>query len=262
MKTILIFYIFIASSLFASTEYSCSHPEVCKLIQNYSDGKIKTNALVNISGDPHEFEPTTNEVKALISAKNLIVGPIELHPWLKKISYQRNKISGLKTIQLKISKEVTDYYKSQNLEALSHFWLYPMALCDLKKQLEQQISLPKECDFKTIELLIRKKLKSVTYPIILTHDALLPFMNFHSDNMINIVSLKGSGHHDEVSFDAVKKLSKVLTNTKSTWIIEKNISVPISIKKQIMNSKRIINLDSGVSDFNNDTIKFLLDQLY
>lgn len=261
MKTILIYLIFFVPSIYATTEITCSHPEVCKLISSYSEGKIKTKALVNIGGDPHEFEPTTNEIKALIKAPFLVIGPLELHPWLKKIGYQRNKIPGLKTVQLKVSKEVTTYYKSQNTEALSHFWLYPMALCDLKKQLDHELKLSKACDYKAIEKLIREKMKSITYPIVLTHDALLPFMNFYSENLINIVPLKGSGHHDEISMDSIKKLELVLNNTKTTWIIEHNISIPISIKKQIKNSSRTINLDTGVSDFNNDTIKFLLNHL-
>lgn len=261
MKILFIYILFIAPSVFATTEVSCSHPEICKLISYYSDGQIKTFPLVNINSDPHEFEPTTNEIKALIKAKNLIIGPLELHPWLRKISYQRNKISGQKTFQLKVSKEVTDYYKSQNVEALSHFWLYPMARCDLKKQLDSVLKLSKACEYKTIEKNIREKLAKVNYPIILTHDALHPFISFYSGNLINIIPLKGSGHHDEVSFDAIKKLSKVLANNKATWIIEQNISIPISIKKQIKDSSRIIKLDTGVSDFNDDTIKFLLSQL-
>ena len=57
---------------------ACSHAELCLLAKNIAvefNEKISTETLVTMSGDPHEFEPTINELKSLISAPLLLVGP-------------------------------------------------------------------------------------------------------------------------------------------------------------------------------------------
>ena len=88
--TFFIIFLFFNAKVFADQTLYCSHPELCRMIHQISN--VKTENLISISGDPHEYEPTISEIKKLISAPILITGPKELNPWIKKIIFQRSKI--------------------------------------------------------------------------------------------------------------------------------------------------------------------------
>lgn len=242
--SILLFIFIYLDSANAATQVSCSHPEICRLAKiiftenNARD--FEFNTLVTIAGDPHEYEPSTLEVKNLIKTPILIAGPNELNPWIKKVNYQRSKIEGLKTISVQIAKSDYAIYKGATHEALSHFWLYPKIFCSLKNTMEAQfISLKmlpisiakKDCNVEVVKIEneLRETLKNIKMPVILTHDALLPLMESLSDNPAGVVAIKGSGHHQEASPKSVKKLYDALAAPKAIWIEETGIKVPSNI---------------------------------
>ncbi len=238
------------------TTIFCSHLEVCKLINLINlethTQNVKTENLVQISGDPHEYEPAADEIKKLIKAPTLINGPIELNPWISKVKSQRISTSGLKSVTLEFSQKDKTLYQNASLEALSHFWLYPRLFCSFKEQLErkmQEIGYPiikhQTCDFNTVENELKKSLKQVKFSIILTHDALMPLLNNLAPKGLNIIAIKGSGHHEEVSSNAVKKMYDALKGPTVIWIIETGINVPSNIKSKIRNKDIVISIDTS-----------------
>jgi hypothetical protein len=243
------------SSLFGST-ISCSHAELCKLVQliaiENSIKDLKTESLINISGDPHEYEPSTAEIKSLLGTPFLLTGPNELNPWIKKINFQRSKNSSLKTISLLFEKKHFDFYPKASAEALSHFWLYPKIYCSFKTQLEKELKqsglavAEKKCDAAPVEASLSLALSKIKMPVILTHDALLPLLTSLSP-LQTIVAIKGSGHHEETGTDAIKKMYKALENTKVIWIVEQGINVPQNILNKIRPVDIVIKIDTAKS---------------
>ena len=236
-------------SVKADTIISCSHPQLCALAQTiFTENHMKNfqfQNLVTISGDPHEYEPTTTEVKNLIKADILIAGPTELNPWIKKVNYQRSKIVALKTLSLPMGKVEYALYPNATHEALSHFWLYPRIYCALKAKLEEQliantllIVVPnkKSCaaEAAKIENDLLSTLTGLKIPVVLTHDALLPLLQTLSKNSANVVAIKGSGHHSEATPASVKKLYDALKKPQVIWVEEKGINIP----QNIMSKKR------------------------
>lgn len=258
----------------ATVTVSCSHPELCRLanivfaenqIQNY-----EFTSLVKIVGDPHEYEPSTNEVKNLISAKILITGPGELNPWIKKINYQRSKNKDTKTFTLPLDSLDYKLYPSGSHEALSHFWLYPKIFCSLKTKLEDQlvkakmlVILPtkKTCaaEAEKVEHDIGATLANVKLPVILTHDALLPLMETLRGKNATVVAIKGSGHHQEASPKSVKKLYDAMKAPKTIWVLEEGINVPANI----LSKKRTADISIKIDTANSDSLKYfqVLDEL-
>ena len=205
--------------------------------------------LVSISGDPHDYEPTTTEVKNLIKAEILISGPTELNPWVKKINYQRSKISNVKSVNVQIDKKDYAQYPGGTHEALSHFWLYPKIFCSLKTRLEEELvaskilsasSEKKSCSEAAlkIENELRETMTNINIPVVLTHDALLPLLESLTKTPSEVVAIKGSGHHHEASPRAVKKLYDALKKPKVIWVEETGINVPANI----MAKKRPVDL--------------------
>ncbi|MBC7427325.1 MAG: zinc ABC transporter substrate-binding protein [Bacteriovorax sp.] len=246
----------------AAVKISCSHPELCRLAQiifteNHTNN-IEFESLVKIVGDPHEFEPTTTEVKDLIKANILISGPIELNPWIKKVNYQRAKMMDIKTINVPLDDKDYSLYSSISHEPLSHFWLYPKIFCTIKSHMEEQfiklkylIVIPKNktCAGEEAKIIseLQSTLESLKYPIVLTHDALLPLVvSLKTSNLV--VAIKGSGHHSEASPQSVKKLYDALKAPKVIWIIEEKISVPQNILAKKRSTDLTVNLDTANSE--------------
>jgi ABC-type Zn uptake system ZnuABC Zn-binding protein ZnuA len=241
----------------AGNNISCSHAELCKMagliVLENKISDLKTETLINISGDPHEYEPTPAEVKNLISAPILLTGPIELNPWIKKINFQRAKSTALKTISIIFSPADYKLYPNASGEILSHFWLYPKVYCSLKTKLESEliklnykIDNKKICDSQTAEKDLQKTLEKSNSPIILTHDALLPLMLYLDKNKNrSIVAIKGSGHHEETGPQAIKKMYDALKAPQVIWIQEKNINIPLNILNKMRVSDKIIKLDTA-----------------
>ncbi|MFA6235751.1 MAG: zinc ABC transporter substrate-binding protein [Bacteriovorax sp.] len=234
----------------ASTIY-CSHAELCKMVSEIS--RLETETLVNISGDPHEFEPSSSEIKNLIKAPVLLTGPYELNPWIKKIIFQRSKTPGLVTISLLLAPKDLNSYPNASAEALSHFWLYPRIYCSLKSGLEAElkksgysVATNKACDSETVEKTLQSSLTKVSIPIILTHDAILPLLlSLAKGHTAPIAAIKGSGHHEEVSPAAVKKMYDALGFPRTIWVLESGINIPTNILNKIRPSDKIIRLNTA-----------------
>ncbi len=246
----------------AGTIISCSHPELCTLAQTiFTENHMKDSQFVNlvaISGDPHEYEPSTTEVKNLIKADILVAGPVELNPWIKKVNYQRSKTVALKTLNIPLDKNDYAAYPGASHEALSHFWLYPRIYCTLKTKLEAQFvaanllvmsPTKKSCanEALKIETELQTTLHSMKLPVVLTHDALLPLLETVSKNKATVVAIKGSGHHSEATPKSVKKLYDALKAPQVVWVEEKGINVPQNILSKKRKNDLTINIDTANS---------------
>jgi ABC-type Zn uptake system ZnuABC Zn-binding protein ZnuA len=249
-------------ALNAETIISCSHPQLCALAETiFSENHMKEfkfQNLVVIAGDPHEYEPTSAEVKNLIKAAILIAGPVELNPWIKKVNYQRSKMKDLKTLNIPMGKAQYELYPKASHEALSHFWLYPRIYCALKTSLEEQlvanellIILPKKkscvSEAAKIESELQTSLSTLKLPIVLTHDALLPLLETLSKNSANVVAIKGSGHHSEASATSVKKLYDALKRPQVIWVEERGINIPQNIMSKKRKFDLTISIDTAAS---------------
>lgn len=265
MKSVIIIFIFclaVFPTLAKSTIF-CTHDEICKLVniiakENKIDN-LKTKTLVNISGDPHEYEPSTAQIKNLISAPILIAGPIELNPWIKKINFQRNKSKNITTINLLLEPKDFKFYSKANAETLSHFWLYPKIYCSLKTRLESElpkidfkIKVQKSCDSQSAEKTLQSALANTKAPIILTHDALLPLLlNLSPQNSRTIIAIKGSGHHEEASTQSIKKMYDALKAPQVIWIQEAGIYIPSNLLNKVRTNDQVIKLDTSKSNSEN-----------
>lgn len=231
-----------STQLFAREKISlsCTHIELCRLYAEVSPTTlVKFEHVVQISGDPHDFDPLASDIKNLISAENLIVGPRELNPWATKIIEQRTK-NKKTTIELNLTAEAKKVYQSENTEALSHFWLYPKIICQFKESLQAELIAmkqiqgvklsPENCLTASLkkELELKSALDKIKHPIVLTHDALMPlFLSLKPD--LKIAAIKGSGHHHEASAKDVKNLYTMLKAPKVIWVVEKSINIPKNI---------------------------------
>jgi hypothetical protein len=245
-------------STFARTSWYCAHPELCNLFQEIIDENhiqdIEIHNVVQLFGDPHEYEPTSDEIKNLIKVNNLIIGPKELNPWCSKINYQRIKNKSYKQIELNLSAEDLKLYKNATKESLSHFWLYPKIYCKFKNDaivglMSNGYSNLKQrsCVNTDIENKLKIALSKINLPIIVTHDALSPLLKTLSPYSDNIISLRGSGHHEEINSSSIKILYRALNKEKVIWIKEKNISIPSNILNKIRSSDVIIELDTSLT---------------
>ncbi len=257
---------------------NCSHIELCKLakliiLENELQG-LKTNSLVNITGDPHEYEPSTLEIKSLISSKYLLNGPNELNPWIKKINFQRSKNSELSTLTVIFDKNDLNFYPRASTEELSHFWLYPKIYCSFKIKIENEfkklgynIIAKNNCATQaiTLEANLTKVLSELDLPIILTHNALLPLLISldPKKNIRSIIAIKGSGHHEEASTLAIKKMYDALKSKQVIWIEETGIHVPSNILNKIRSTDIKIRIDTATSSeqIAFSTLQNLADQL-
>lgn len=202
-------------------------------------------------GDHHHYEPNSNVIKTFIQAPLLVTGPKALHPWLTAIAKKRDQ--SLKTIDARIDIKFSEIYQSKNTEVLAHFWLYPEIACDFLAQYQQKLKknqikinsvTENEClnKFKSNWNSLVLSAKKIKMPIVLTHDALIPL--FKTLNL-NVLALKGSNHHEEISPDAVKTLYKETKNTRLIWIQEDGFEIPVAIKRLIKNNDIIIKLDTN-----------------
>lgn len=248
---------------------SCSHPELCHLsrliLNDYTNTTAYTfQTLVDIVGDPHEYEPGANEIKKLITAEFLLVGPHELNPWIKRINFQRSKIKGVTTLALPLNEKDYGLYPEANYEALSHFWLYPKIFCLMKERLTAELlrmkvipSGAKEVESKNsclekqnlIQNELAQTLSQIKEPIVLTHDALLPLLvSLDKSKKHLIVAVKGSGHHQEATPASVKKLYDALKAPRVIWVEEKNIHIPSNLLAKKRNTDIVLSLDTAKSE--------------
>lgn len=246
-------FIFIALFLFSKTIFAnekilCSHPQICNLLSLIT-AKENLSSVVVFVGDHHHYEPNATVVKTFIQAPILVTGPKALHPWLSPIVKKRakNQITAHAEIQSKFFTK----FQTKNREALAHFWIYPEIACDMLMEYQKtfrknNISFTeiseKDCleKFNTATLAVTKSAEKIQLPIVITHDALLPlFKNLG----LKVLTLKGSGHHEEVSPSAVKSLYAETQNTPVIWIQEEGFEVPMAIKRLIKKNDHVIKID-------------------
>jgi hypothetical protein len=268
-KYLLFSIAFLSLSLpaFSKPVVFCTHVELCKIFNQLSS--LESENLIKLTGDPHEFEPTILDIKKLIDAPVLISGPNELNPWMKKILFQRSKNKKLVTISLLFDSKELNYYKPSSPEALSHFWLYPQIYCSFKNKMKKhlsdllfKLSEDTDCDFKILELKIQLALTKVNYPIILTHDALLPILQSLNKKQ-EIIALKSSDHHSETDPHSIKKMYHILKAPKVIWIQETGINIPQNIYNKIRPNDIVIKIDTS-KDMNQEpfsTLNYLVNQL-
>jgi ABC-type Zn uptake system ZnuABC Zn-binding protein ZnuA len=256
-KTILVAIFLVYFPVTFARTFSCTHPEICR-VANIILAETKTPEifLENIivpSGDPHEFEPSIQDIKKLVSAKELIIGPVELNPWIKNIEKIRSKEKNLITHDLSLTTLLKSIYPTTETEALGHFWLYPKIYCHMKSSLAAifKIIKPINCNPEIIEGELSLDLKNIKYPIVLTHDALLPLLKKLSLPTQQIIAIKGSSHHGEVPSSAIKKVYDALKAPKIIWILENNIATAENIKNKIRDNDIIIKIDTAQSPISN-----------
>ena len=202
-------------------------------------------------GDHHHYEPNSKIIKSFIQTPVLITGPLALHPWLSPIL--KNRSEKLITINSAIDMKFTEIYQTKNQETLAHFWLYPDIACDILMQYQnkfrkKKISFREMAESKCLEHFskslqtIKNAAKNITAPLVLTHDALLPLLSHLG---LKVLSLKGSGHHEEISPEAVKALHLQTKNTSVIWIQETGFETPMAIKRLIKNNDRVIQVDAN-----------------
>lgn len=256
---LLIIFAFFCQKVCAETVIHCAHAELCKMLNlialenKISD--IKSDTLVNISGDPHEYEPSASEIKSLISAPILLSGPSELNPWIKKINFQRSKSPANKTISLFFIPDDYKFYANSTGEIISHFWLYPKVYCSLKSRLvaelaklNYKIQKVSKCDSAGVEHELKSAMARISSPIILTHNALLPLLlDLRKNESQVIVAVKGSGHHEEATTAAIKKMYDALKAPQVIWVIETGINIPSNIKNKIRPNDKIVKIDTAMS---------------
>lgn len=242
-----------------SIQALCSHPQICNLLNMLPHHK-KIETAVIISGDHHHFDPNPSDIKKLIMTKELFHGPQALHPWMKTIIKQRNLNKNVINYGLTLNPQFKNDFPKATDEALSHFWLYGKIACDMLKQYEQQLQLKSRENCLKNYLEIEEKLKEYfmknKISVVLTHDALEPlFLSLGA----NVISLKGSNHHEEISPNAIKKLYNETKNQQLIWILETGFDIPGSVRNKIQTKDRVIKIDTMGSV--NQKLTFVLENL-
>jgi|GEM_PF-27104 len=210
---------------------TCTHPEVCTLVHELAPA-LQNYKIINLTpfaGDYHDYEPTSSDLKVLLTSDVVVSGPLSLSPWMKNIFRKRSENIKQKTIILKLLP--------QN-ELQSHFWFSPSLTCDLLKQLAGALNiesglsscLEKKSKLETRFLLLQKKLDK--YFFILTHDPLLSLLR---DLKVEVMILKGHAHHEEISLKTLKDVSSILkiTNKKVVWVFESGIRIPFAVEQLV-----------------------------
>jgi hypothetical protein len=155
------FYVTMITSTLAQTPSRptlyCAHPQVCFLLKTLWP-MLPVALAKKSSGHHHHNEPSVKEVKQLLTYPLIIWAPDDLDPWSKRLITQRstltNILSPLPESILKTYQDLPHPSQSSSLkQALSHFWLYPDVMCQLrhdwKKQFDQSSSLFKQSELPT-----------------------------------------------------------------------------------------------------------------
>lgn len=260
-KMILFFFFFLHSSLnharsFKDLAFSDVH--TATLVREVLDEKVPDKEFemsyfqITQDEDLHHFRPSLGQIKRLQKKELYILGPKELFPWGTELF--RNK----KTIILDLSQK--DFYPyTGSAEELSHFWLYPEIQCSLQKKikaiLQKEGFLTKEAQCLPLEEFLKLKEKMMKYeipPLIITHSALSPLLK---SLKIDHFSLKGSGHHEEISTKHFKNLLSFLKKRPHhIWIQESNIRIPEAVFRHKKLKDHVISVNIQNSK---DLLKFL-----
>lgn len=242
--------IFLFSAPCYASGWVCTHPQVCEVIESYFkslevEAPSLTKAIAS-SGDPHEIEPNSAELKRLYKAQTLISAPSELHPWIIPILEMRQKHKNIKSFQYKIPEKLTEEYPNASNEALAHFWLYPKIKCDFFQKIGQWVSHDQTqkqppCPFENEADFLKHINKEL--PIVVSHDAIVPLLKSYG---FTVFSIKGSGHHEEPSPKQLKNIQDILKlHPKVIWIVEEQIHFPQSIRKLRRKNDTVLSIDTN-----------------
>ncbi len=218
-------------SIQAGETIACSHIKVCHLINELLETEHQTKLPFTYQGDPHFFEPSPEAIRNFLTVKTLIAGPRELHPWIDGIKNGRQEGQ---SVFLELPPSLKKEYPKSTEEGLSHFWLVPELYCDYREKVfaalktwghlttKTQLSLCHDPTLNLLEARLKKADRSL--PLILAHDALVPYLQkLEYPHFV----LRGSGHHDQVSPELLKNLTDYLKkNPKVIWILEEPIHLP------------------------------------
>jgi len=219
------------------TSIVCTHPQVCNIVSTLVDfNEVQLEVGVKPQADPHAHEISSSEIKKLTQADIVISPGLSLQHWIKTIKRKR--------------KKTTLVYKPSSNKK-SHFWLYPNELCmalnyfstELKKSIKirEDKSICRNQSLNKDVSVAFKKLKDKK--IILTHDASEALFKEYN---LEVISLKGSGHHDEVDIRSLKMLNKIQKRNEPkniVWIIEKGIHIPASVKAKMRKDEIVVHVD-------------------
>lgn len=269
MRFLLLFGFLSLTTFNLKAELLCSHPQICNLMSIGFEKSLLQSVVVTI-GDHHHYEPPANVVKTFLKTPFLLAGPNALHPWLKPILLKRSKEQT--TVSAVIHNQFFSDYQTKNAEALSHFWLYSDISCSFYEQYEktliQKNILPQQkngkelCQkrYQNLNDELKLTLQNIKYPIILTHDALAPLLIKMG---ARVHSLKGSGHHEEIRPQVIKKLQDEIKAQPAVWIKESGFDIPIAVKKLIKKNDLIVNVDPNgkLGDNVEDALKELITKL-
>ncbi len=215
MKRIFLIFSFTAIifNTFAQQTVSCIHSQVCRVAkETLPTMTIKEIPFGNMSD--HHFHMTPAHMKKTYKANTVILPPVSLFHWVQKLKTMRNKNKQFKSISLK-KIPGTEF----SLEALGHFWLDPKATCINRRFLMDTfeiVSIVDPCIQDDLEEKEWIKLSnSKPFLLILTHDALSPFLSRIKQAHLK---LKGSGHHETITVAKVKDVKRKIKSFKGKVI--------------------------------------------
>ena len=92
---------------------------------------VQTSVLIPVGVEPHDFEPTINQIQMLNSADVLVYNDLGLENWIQKINVM-NKINASKGLN-------ATYSDNRKIAPDPHVWLDPLLA---KKQVKKIIHWP------------------------------------------------------------------------------------------------------------------------
>jgi hypothetical protein len=255
-------YIYLITLLIIPTlsamELTCTHPQVCKMMDELlKDQGVKIVPELIVQGDPHHFEPRPHQIKPLLKAQFLIGPAISQQPWLKKVTGMRRPDKS---------------YMLPSFKSGDHFWLNPKHHCMAKNIYYQQLMnwfpVPKiiiKCQHTKTEKKWRE-LNTKKFGLILTHDALIPWLEKLNIRYFSLDSGKHQTkdghklHHKGLTPQLLKNLEKQLSlHKKWIWIKEKGFPFPNALRK-MANPNNIIEWDpQGTYPSTNGPLETLFD---
>ncbi len=211
---------------------TCTHPEACRMAQAtlVNPHTFHFKIAIKILGDAHHFDPSPQQIKAMLKAEKLIMAPLSQQPWSQLIELKRKREA---TLRLASPTIPTAYRHQLNRAAWDHFWLNPFTYCEVFQTLAKSLNRwyphikTKNCPFSSSTLKTLLEKPKVSQLFILTHDSLAPLMLALKKNYL---TLKGSHHGEELSPQTLKKLSRELKKYKKIiWLKENHLPFPPSL---------------------------------
>ena len=188
-----------------------------------------------IIADFHHFDPNPQQVKAMLDAPYLIMGPRSHGPWTDKIIASRK---GKKTLLLPSFPIPKD--KKFNQRTWDHFWLNPYTYCQsynylAKKLIDWLAVKTNPCPFSNDFFNQPRELSFDTNLYIISHDSLGPLLTALNKKWM---ALKGSHHGEEISSKTLKSIYKKSSQkTNLVWLWEKHLPIPEFMPKLISKSQ-------------------------